>query len=147
MTYYSDNANDLFRFYQSADPSLLHQNWSDLLPDQPDLACDIGAGSGRDAAWLSSKGWGVIAVEPAEELRKIGETYTSRQAAQQGSVTWLDEAGRFHPFNTYNIIEIARDCGLTLVRDNRGIPDISRSLVTWDYLVFNGLTIKSKLTP
>lgn len=91
MTYYSDHANDLFRFYQSADPALLHQSWSDLLPEQPGLACDIGAGSGRDAAWLASKGWDVIAVEPTEALRKLGEQYTSNQAAQQGSVTWLDD--------------------------------------------------------
>lgn len=89
----------------------------------------------------------MIAVEPAEDLRTLGEAYTSSQAAQQGSVTRPDEAGRFHPFNTHNIIELARGCGLTLERDNRGIPDISRSLVTWDYLVFNGLTIKAKLTP
>jgi 2-polyprenyl-3-methyl-5-hydroxy-6-metoxy-1,4-benzoquinol methylase len=130
MSYYSDHANDLFRFYQSVDPSLLHQNWPDLLSNQPGLACDIGAGSGRDAVWLASKGWKVIAVEPAEQLRTLGEAYTSSHAAQQGSITWLDEAGRFHPFNTNNIIEIARDCGLTLVRDNRGVPDISRSLVT-----------------
>lgn len=87
MSYYSDHANDLFRFHQSADPTLLHQNWSYLLPDQPGLACDIGAGSGRDAAWLVSKGLKVIAVEPAEELRTLGEAYTSSQAAQQGSVT------------------------------------------------------------
>lgn len=205
MTYYSDHANDLFRFYQSADPALLHQSWSDLLPDQPGQACDIGAGSGRDATWLASKGWGVIAVEPAGELRRLGEQHTSGQAAQQGSVTWLDDhlpelkrlralnqrfqlilisavwmhlkpteheramgiisellapdglliislrhgpddTGRFHPFETNDIIDLSLSCGLTLSRDNRGIPDTSRSLVTWDYLVFNALTSQAKKT-
>lgn len=203
MNYYSDHAIALFRFYQSADPALLHQSWSDLLPDQPGMACDIGAGSGRDAAWLASKGWDVIAVEPANELRTLGEQQTSSQAAQQGSVTWLDDrlpelkrlraldqrfhlilisavwmhlkpsehkramrivsellspdgllvislrhgpddAGRFHPFETDNIIELAHNCGLTISRDNRGLPDASRSLVTWDYLVFNALTPQAK---
>ncbi len=203
MTYYSDRANELFLFYQSADPALLHQSWSNLISDQPGLACDIGAGSGRDAAWLASKGWDVIAVEPTDELRRLGEQNTSSQAAQQGSVTWLDDrlpelkrlraldqrfrlilisavwmhlipneheramriiselltpdgllvislrhgpddAGRFHPFETDNIIEIAQNCGLTLSRDNRGLPDASRSLVTWDYLVFNALTPQTK---
>jgi 2-polyprenyl-3-methyl-5-hydroxy-6-metoxy-1,4-benzoquinol methylase len=203
MTYYSDHANDLFRFYQSADPELLHQSWSDLLPDQLGLACDIGAGSGRDATWIASKGWGVIAVEPADELRRLGEQHTSSQTMQKGSVTWLDDrlpelkrlraleqrfqlilisavwmhlkpneherairiisellapvglliislrhgpddAGRFYPFETDNIIELAQNCGLTLSRDNRGLPDASRSLVTWDYLVFNALTPQAK---
>lgn len=61
------------------------------MPNQPGLACDIGAGSGRDAAWLAGKGWDVIAVEPAAELRRLGEEFTSRQQHQAGSVSWLDD--------------------------------------------------------
>lgn len=199
MTYYSDYAHDLFRFYLSVDPEHLHQNWSDLLPDQPGLACDIGAGSGRDATWLARMGWDVIAVEPTDELRKLGEQHTSSQTAQFGSVTWLDDrlpelkqlraldqrfqlilisavwmhlkpdeheramciisellvpdgllvislrhgpddAGRFHPFETNDIIELAQTCELTVSRDVRRIPDTKRSLVSWDYLVFNAST-------
>jgi SAM-dependent methyltransferase len=205
MSYYSDYANDLFRSYQSVDADRVHQSWSDLLPDQPGLACDIGAGSGRDAAWLARKGWDVIAVEPSAELRKLGEQFTAAQN-MTGSVSWLDDqlpelkrlraldqrfqlilisavwmhlkpvehertmrivsemlapdgllvvslrhgpddAGRFHPFDTDNIIEIARDCSLANIRDNRGIPDASRSLVSWDYLVFNGPITNMTQTP
>ena len=195
MSYYSDHANDLFRFYQSADPELLNQSWSDLSPDQPGLACDIGAGPGRDAAWLAGKGWDVIAVEPADELRRLGEQHTSTQAKQQGSVTWLDDrlpelkrlraldqrfqlilvsavwmhlkpteheramriisellapdgllvislrhgpddVGRFHPFETNDIIRLAQNRALISKRDTRGIADVSRPEVSWDYLAF-----------
>ena len=33
------------------------------------LALDIGAGSGRDAAWLASKGYEVVAVERSSGMR------------------------------------------------------------------------------
>jgi len=48
--------------------------WLDsLLPSQPALVLDVGAGSGRDAAWLSSLGHQVIAVEPSEQMRIRGQ--------------------------------------------------------------------------
>ena len=34
-------------------------------PSRNPVACDIGAGSGRDANWLASNGWEVVAVEPS----------------------------------------------------------------------------------
>jgi SAM-dependent methyltransferase len=40
------------------------------LPDKPGLVFDIGAGSGRDAAWFAGWGWSVVAVEPADRLRR-----------------------------------------------------------------------------
>lgn len=56
-----------------------------LLPDGS-LALDIGAGSGRDAAWLSRKGFEVVAVEPAPEMRVRGEALH-----QDRSIRWLDD--------------------------------------------------------
>ncbi len=96
MDYYTRNASDLFRQYSSLNPDDVHRGWLDLLPAQAGLACDIGAGSGRDSAWLASKGWDVIAVEPNAELRARGEQYTIDAAASSstgiGGVTWLDDA-------------------------------------------------------
>ncbi|MES3008415.1 MAG: methyltransferase domain-containing protein [Pseudomonadota bacterium] len=96
MDYYTRNASDLFRQYSSLNPADVHRGWLDLLPAQAGLACDIGAGSGRDAAWLASKGWDVIAVEPNAELRALGEQHTISAAANSstaiGGVTWLDDA-------------------------------------------------------
>jgi SAM-dependent methyltransferase len=96
MDYYTRNASDLFRQYSSLNPDDVHRGWLDLLPALAGLACDIGAGSGRDSAWLASKGWDVIAVEPNAELRALGEQHTINAAASSstsiGGVTWLDDA-------------------------------------------------------
>ncbi|MBC52465.1 MAG: methyltransferase type 11 [Gammaproteobacteria bacterium] len=205
MNHYSDHASELFIFYQGADPAQVHDCWIDLLPNAASLACDIGAGSGRDAAWLANKGWDVIAVEPAHELRKLGEQFTLTQPRENGSISWIDDqlpelnrlrsqgqrfqlvlisavwmhlqpsehqhamrnvsellapagllvislrhgpddAGRFHPFTTDEIIALAQHRGLTVTRDIRGIADKSRELVSWDYLVFNAPTSETKQT-
>jgi hypothetical protein len=58
------------------DPSLLavHADLHGYLPERAAglLALDVGAGSGRDAGWLASLGYEVVAVEPAEAMRREG---------------------------------------------------------------------------
>lgn len=90
MNYYSDNAKTLCDQYNTLSPEDVHCCWVDLLPPRPALACDIGAGSGRDTAWLVRDGWNVIAVEPNLHLRSLGEEFTKGQAAT--AVTWLDDS-------------------------------------------------------
>jgi SAM-dependent methyltransferase len=92
MNYYTENADELFAAYQALPPEEVHAAWLDLLPAQAGLACDIGAGSGRDAKWLASKGWDVTAVEPCDELRSLGQAFTTPQQSSPGSVSWLDDA-------------------------------------------------------
>lgn len=48
------------------------------------LALDIGAGSGRDAAWLASLGFEVVAAEPAEGMRREGQ-------GRHPGLRWLDD--------------------------------------------------------
>ena len=84
--YYHRNANILFDKYQSLHSDGLHANWLTHLPLKPGLALDVGAGSGRDAAWLAQKGWKVIAVEPALALMELG-----KQATASPLVTWVDD--------------------------------------------------------
>ncbi len=43
-----------------------------MLPDEPSRILEIGAGTGRDAAWLVEQGHEVLAVEPVDELREAG---------------------------------------------------------------------------
>ena len=43
-----------------------------MLPDSPSRILEIGAGTGRDAAWLAERGHRVVAVEPVDELREAG---------------------------------------------------------------------------
>ncbi|WP_425603958.1 class I SAM-dependent methyltransferase [Luteimonas kalidii] len=44
----------------------------DFLPKHPSRIVEIGAGTGRDAAWLASQGHSLTAVEPVEKFRKAG---------------------------------------------------------------------------
>ena len=47
---------------------------------------DVGAGSGRDAAWFAARGWEVVAVEPAAAMRQ--------EAARRHAsplIRWVDD--------------------------------------------------------
>lgn len=50
------------------------------------LALDVGAGSGRDAAWLAAQGYEVVAVEPAAGMRTEG-----RRRHPDVKIRWLDD--------------------------------------------------------
>ena len=85
MNYYSKNAPILASKYNSLNPESLHASWSKFIPDDPGIALDIGAGSGRDANWLAAKRWDVVAVEPCKEFRE-----TARENSHD-NVIWLDD--------------------------------------------------------
>lgn len=85
--YYDENADSLFDQYQAMDADTVHAGWRHLLPETSGLALDLGAGSGRDAAWLAGLGWDVVAAEPATGLRRLGESATANR-----SVHWVDDA-------------------------------------------------------
>ena len=84
---YNTHAQQFFNQYQSLTVEQVHGDWLPLLADKSGLALDVGAGSGRDALWLARRGWDVVAVEPASELRRLGEAATAG-----ASVQWLDDA-------------------------------------------------------
>jgi SAM-dependent methyltransferase len=54
--------------YESVAAEKVHGWLVDLLPKPPALILDVGAGSGRDAAWLSSRGLDVVAAEPSSKM-------------------------------------------------------------------------------
>lgn len=85
QSYYQQHAEELAAQYDSLDPNVLHGSWLEFLGEQPGLACDVGAGSGRDANWLAGMGWDVIAVEPLKQFRAIG------QKSSHANVTWLED--------------------------------------------------------
>jgi SAM-dependent methyltransferase len=47
----------------------IHAGSLPFLPAKSGQMLDVGAGSGRDAAWFARRGWDVVAVEPAEAMR------------------------------------------------------------------------------
>lgn len=74
IDYYHRRALHFQSLYDSVDSQQVHQSWSHLIASRsPGFALDIGAGSGRDARWLASNGWQVVAVEPADALRELAQ--------------------------------------------------------------------------
>jgi SAM-dependent methyltransferase len=69
---YAEQAAKLIERYESITPEEVHEKILHLIPESPCRALDIGAGSGRDAAWLAAKGHAVVAVEPTAEMREAG---------------------------------------------------------------------------
>ena len=84
--YYDLNADALAARYDGVDAANVHADWAPAhLREEPGFACDIGAGSGRDANWLAARGWEVVAVEPSA-LRDL-----AAERAHPG-VVWMDDA-------------------------------------------------------
>ncbi|MFN6972393.1 MAG: class I SAM-dependent methyltransferase, partial [Rheinheimera sp.] len=73
---YHQGAALFARQYDALSFERVHQSWQPYWP-QSGMVLDIGAGSGRDALWLAAQGCQVIAVEPAADLRQIGQTKTA----------------------------------------------------------------------
>lgn len=84
---YNKNAQKFFTQYQSLTFEQVHSDWLPQLDKKTGLALDVGAGSGRDALALAERGWDVVAVEPAAELRRLGEAATVHR-----SIQWVDDS-------------------------------------------------------
>ena len=85
VRWYDQNISIVSPRYESVTAETVHRWLVDLLPNAPALILDIGAGTGRDAAWLASRGLEVIAVEPsgamraeAQRLHSVRYAHTSR---------------------------------------------------------------------
>ena len=66
---YADEAEALFRLYESIPFADAHRAVLHLIPATPGNVLDIGSGTGRDAAWFASQGHRVVAVEPTDAMR------------------------------------------------------------------------------
>ncbi len=64
-------STDHARAYEVIVPDTLYTPVRDLFPAAPCRVMDLGAGTGRDAAWLDAQGHRVVAVEPVPELRDV----------------------------------------------------------------------------
>jgi 2-polyprenyl-3-methyl-5-hydroxy-6-metoxy-1,4-benzoquinol methylase len=56
----------------------------EVLPAAPCRVLDVGAGTGRDSAWLAGRGHRVVAAEPVEPFRRAG-------AALHPELHWVDD--------------------------------------------------------
>ena len=66
---YAEEAEALFRQYESIPAADAHRAVLHMIPPTPASILDIGSGTGRDAAWFASQGHRVVAVEPTDEMR------------------------------------------------------------------------------
>lgn len=86
IQYYTKHAEQLAAQYDSLDFEQVHQDWLEELP-RDGIALDVGAGSGRDARYLASKGLTVYAVEPAHGIREQAQRY-----ATSPNIHWIDDS-------------------------------------------------------
>ena len=88
---------DVVAAYNAAAPRLVedyerllfgsvHRQVADLLPESSSHVLDVGAGSGRDAAWFAEQGHSVVAVEPSSGMREPG-----RSRHKSSRIRWLDD--------------------------------------------------------
>lgn len=83
---YAEQAAKLIERYEGVHPEQVHSQVLHLVPDGPCRTLDVGAGSGRDAAWLAQKGHCVVAVEPAAQMREAG-----MRLHQNANIEWVDD--------------------------------------------------------
>jgi SAM-dependent methyltransferase len=83
---YAEASAELIPRFEAISTGELYAPVSELLPPAAARILDIGAGTGRDAAWLAERGHQVLAVEPVDGLRRAG------MALHPGArIEWLDD--------------------------------------------------------
>ncbi|CAH0304880.1 Ubiquinone biosynthesis O-methyltransferase [Massilia sp. Bi118] len=68
IPHYEQHAPRLVEQYESLSFQEVHASLLDMLPPPGATVLDVGAGSGRDAAWFAANGYDVVAVEPSEAM-------------------------------------------------------------------------------
>lgn len=85
--HYEQHAAKLTDQYESLTFNEVHSNLIDLLPAPGATVLDVGAGSGRDAAWLAENGYEVVAVEPSAAM------LASAQARHRSNrIHWISDS-------------------------------------------------------
>jgi len=87
ISWYDSHAKELAVQYESLCPESLNGWLTDLLPASKGIALDVGAGTGRDAAWLASRGLEVVAVEPSTAMREEG-----RRIHADARIQWINDS-------------------------------------------------------
>ena len=83
---YERSADRLIGKFEKIRSNELYSAVQHFLPSNPGRVLDIGAGTGRDAAWFVQLGHSVVAVEPVAAFRKAG---MARHAIS--GIEWVDD--------------------------------------------------------
>jgi SAM-dependent methyltransferase len=81
---YANEAPNLLKTYEQIPAEQVHRAVMHLIPAPPARVVDIGAGTGRDAAYFAGLGHKVVAVEPVDEMREGG-----RKLHPSPAIDWL----------------------------------------------------------
>ena len=110
---YADEADELFVRYESYTFERTHAALQAFIPPPPAHVLDIGAGTGRDAAWFADAGYAVVAIEPSDVMRE-------RAMALHPSpdIEWIDDSLP----------------GLTSLADRAGAFDLIQLSAVWMHL-------------
>ena len=84
---YANDADELFRRYEAIPAADAHRAIRHLIPTPPCRVLDIGAGTGRDAAWFACMGHRVVAIEPTDALR-----LPAMALHPSPQIEWLDDS-------------------------------------------------------
>lgn len=88
VRWYDAHAAELAPRYESVSPADLNSWLIDFLPAAPALVLDVGAGTGRDAAWFHRRGFEVVAVEPSAGMR---EEAKARHPEEADRIKWVSD--------------------------------------------------------
>ncbi|TWT12800.1 bifunctional 2-polyprenyl-6-hydroxyphenol methylase/3-demethylubiquinol 3-O-methyltransferase UbiG [Reyranella sp. CPCC 100927] len=83
---YADSSAELIPRFEAISSADLFKPVADILPGTPSRVADIGAGTGRDAAWFAQQGHDVLAVEPVDALRLAG-----MERHRSSKIRWLND--------------------------------------------------------
>jgi SAM-dependent methyltransferase len=83
---YAAEAPDLLIRYEEMRFEDAHAGVFDLIPAAPIKVLDIGAGTGRDAAWFAARGDAVTAIEPTREMRE-----GAMMLHPEPNVVWIED--------------------------------------------------------
>lgn len=84
---YDAHAGAFAAQYESVSAETVHSALIEYIRRDSNLiALDVGAGSGRDAAWLASLGYEVVAAEPAAGMR-----VEAQRRHPDPRIRWLDD--------------------------------------------------------
>ncbi len=91
ITYYQDHATRLADGYEAVTLEAAHPALVSLIAsefaDRSLEVLDVGAGTGRDAAWFASRDHRVVAVEPSSAMRQIAQRLHIDSA-----IDWRDDS-------------------------------------------------------
>lgn len=84
---YSEQAAKLLLRYEERNTEKVYGEVLHLFPEEPSSIVDIGAGTGRDAAYFAGLGHRVLAVEPTREMRE-----PAMLLHPDPNIEWLDDS-------------------------------------------------------